>query len=287
MELVTYSHNNADPRTGVRVGDEIVDVAGILGDDTLRSMRSLLAAGPAVLASLGEAVTSAPPGIQVSEVVLLTPIADPPRIFAIGRNYAEHAKEGKADVPDFPMIFFKPATTLIGAGEDIVVPPSTSKVDWEGELAVVIGTAGKRIAQEDALGYVAGYAVSNDVTARDWQRRTTQFDSGKMFDTFCPLGPAIVTSDEVDPQNLWITTTVNGTVMQKGSTADMIFPVAQLVSYLSEAVQLLPGDIILSGTPAGVGYARETPVFLHPGDVVSVEISGLGTLTSTVVAETV
>ena len=292
MHLVNYRTDGA-VAVGARVDGRVVDLAAALahaGADTApaRDMRSLLAAGPAVLAAAADAVTrAAADGVgAVDDPVLVAPLLDPPRIFAIGRNYAEHAKEGGAEVGEHPMIFFKPATCIVGDGEPVVIPPTTEKVDWEAELAVVIGTGGKYIAEADALDHVAAYTVSNDVTARDWQRRTSQFDAGKMFDTFLPLGPALVTADEIpDPQRLAISTVVNGTTMQDGTTADMVFPVAALVSYLSHGVRLLPGDVILSGTPAGVGYARATPIFLHPGDEVTVRIEGVGVLHNPVVAE--
>lgn len=249
-------------------------------------LREILAQG--ALGAVREAVESAGPEAPVlaeEEVEFLPPVLDPPRIFCIGRNYEEHAKEGHAEVPDFPMIFLKPATSLVGHDGLIEVPSSTEKVDWEGEIAIVIGTAGRDIPEERALEHVAGYSIANDVTARDWQRRTSQFDAGKMFDTFGPLGPSLVTPDEVgDVTRLRVETRVNGEVMQSGNSGDMVFPMAMLVSYISQAVRLLPGDIILTGTPSGVGYARTPPVYLAPGDVVEVSVSGLGELRNRVAA---
>ena len=219
--------------------------------------------------------------LPLKDVRLTAPV-DPFRIFAIGRNYVEHAKEGGGEVPDYPMIFFKPNSSVVGPGDDIIAWPTTQKIDWEGELTAVVGKRGRDIPVENALEYVAGYTIANDVTARDWQRRTSQFDAGKMFDTFCPLGPCLVPADEVDPQNLDLETTVNGVLMQSGTTRDMVFTVAHLVSYISQAVEIRPGDIILTGTPAGVGYAREVPIFLHPGDEVCVSISEIGLLVNSV-----
>lgn len=252
------------------------------------SLREILEAGPGVLEALSDALATVGDNAIVhaeETVAFLPPVLDPPRIFCIGRNYAEHAKEGKAEVPDFPMIFLKPTSSLTGHAQPILVPHSTQKVDWEGEIAVVIGTGGRDIPEADALRHVAGYTIGNDVTARDWQRRTSQFDQGKMFDTFGPLGPYLVTSDEAgDATDMQVETRVNGAVMQSGNSRDMVYPVAMLVSYLSQAVKLLPGDVILTGTPSGVGYARTPPVFLHPADVVEISVSGLGTLRN-VVAE--
>lgn len=253
------------------------------------SLRELIAGGDSAMSFLRAVVGAASPvddkHYQEGDVVFLPPVLDPPRVFCIGRNYEEHAREGNAEVPDFPMIFLKPATSLIGHGQEIEVPASTDKVDWEGEIALVIGRGGRDIAEADALDHVAGYAIANDVTARDWQRRTTQFDAGKMFDTFGPIGPYLVTADEAgDVTKMHVETRVNGEVMQSGNSGDMVFPMAMLVSYISQAVRLLPGDIILTGTPAGVGYARVPPVYLVDGDVVEVSVSGLGELRNGVVA---
>jgi len=252
------------------------------------TLREILEGGPSALSEVGRKVGSpdaSAPYLTAGHFEFLPPILDPPRIFCIGRNYEEHAKEGNADVPDFPMIFLKPTTCLVGNGQAIEIPLTTSKVDWEGEIAIIIGTAGRDIPEQRALEHIAGYTIANDVTARDWQRRTTQFDAGKMFDTFGPFGPYLVTADEVpDPADLRVETRVNGEVMQSGNSADMVFSMANLVSYISGAVRLLPGDVILTGTPSGVGYARTPPVFLAPGDVVEVEVSGLGVLRNPVVA---
>lgn len=252
------------------------------------SLRGILEGGTPALEAVRSAVADAGEGdvyLDSAEVEFLPPVLDPPRIFCIGRNYEEHAKEGNADVPDFPMIFLKPATTLVGHEQAIEVPASTEKVDWEGEIALVVGTGGRDIPEERALEHVAGYAIANDVTARDWQRRTTQFDAGKMFDTFGPFGPYLVTPDEAgDVTDMHVETRVNGELMQSGNSGDMVFPMAMLVSYISQAVRLLPGDVILTGTPSGVGYARTPPVFLVPGDVVEVAVSGLGELKNGVVA---
>lgn len=254
------------------------------------SLREILEAGPEALAAVREAIDAADDAATYyaeDEAAFLPPVLDPPRIFCIGRNYEEHAKEGKAEVPDFPMIFLKPATSLIGHGQPIQVPASTEKVDWEGEIALVIGTAGRDIRETDAFAHVAGYSIANDVTARDWQRRTSQFDQGKMFDTFGPFGPYLVTPDEAgDVSDMLVETRVNGELMQSGNSGDMIYPMAMLVSYISQAVQLLPGDVILTGTPSGVGYARTPPVYLVPGDVVEVAVGGLGELRNEVVALT-
>jgi 2-keto-4-pentenoate hydratase/2-oxohepta-3-ene-1,7-dioic acid hydratase in catechol pathway len=214
-----------------------------------------------------------------------SPIA-PPNVVAIGRNYAEHAREMKSEsLPAEPLIFLKATTSVIGPDDAIVLPRSApSEVDYEAELAVVIGKSAKEVRDKDALDYVLGYTCANDVSARDCQqRRDKQWARGKSFDTFCPLGPVLVTADELDVSRLTIRSILNGRVMQEASTADMIFSVPQLVSYLSCQFTLLPGTVILTGTPPGVGAARTPPVFLKSGDDITVEIEGIGQLSNSVI----
>jgi 2-keto-4-pentenoate hydratase/2-oxohepta-3-ene-1,7-dioic acid hydratase in catechol pathway len=210
---------------------------------------------------------------------------DPPNILAIGRNYAEHAEEMKAaSVEKEPLVFLKATTSVIGPDDAIVLPRSApDEVDYEGELAVVIGRRAKDVSEADALRYVLGYTCANDVSARDCQkRRDKQWARGKSFDTFCPLGPVVVTADEVDPASLRIRTILNGQVMQDAPTGSMTFSVPALVSYLSHQFTLLPGTVVLTGTPSGVGAARSPQVFLRPGDEITVEIEGIGVLTNRV-----
>jgi 2-keto-4-pentenoate hydratase/2-oxohepta-3-ene-1,7-dioic acid hydratase in catechol pathway len=207
---------------------------------------------------------------------LLPPIL-PADILGIGLNYREHAKEGKSEPPPVPMLFIKAGGCVSGPGDVIPVPRLSEQIDFEGELAVVIGRTAKDVPRERALEYVFGYTIANDVTARDWQRDKKlgggQFARGKSFDGFCPLGPHIVTADEIpDPSKLWIKTWVNGTLMQDQGTADMIFDVPALIESLSSTMTLRPGAVILTGTPAGVGYARTPPVWLKAGDTVRIEI---------------
>jgi 2-keto-4-pentenoate hydratase/2-oxohepta-3-ene-1,7-dioic acid hydratase in catechol pathway len=243
------------------------------------------AAGRQEVADLVDVGTRNGVGLLGEDLTFGPPVTSPPRIFAIGRNYAAHAAEGDSDVPASPMIFFKPMTALTHHGAPIVVPKTTEKVDWEGELAVVIGREGREIPADEALDYVGGYTVSHDVSARDWQRRTSQFDAGKMFDTFAPMGPWLTTSDELpDLDAATLRTTVNGQVMQEAKLGEMIFSVAFLVHDLSQATRLRVGDVIMTGTPAGCGFARKPPVWLQDKDVVSITIDGLGTLTNEVVA---
>lgn len=212
---------------------------------------------------------------------------EPPNILAIGRNYPEHAEEMKAaSAESEPLVFLKATTSVIGPGEAIVLPPSApEEVDFEGELAVIIGRRAKDVSEADALRYVLGYTCANDISARDCQkRRDRQWARAKSFDTFCPLGPLLVTADSCNPTSLHIRTILNGHVMQDASTGGMIFSVPVLVSYLSHQFTLLPGTVILTGTPAGVGFARSPQVFLRPGDEITVEIEGIGELTNRVVS---
>jgi 2-keto-4-pentenoate hydratase/2-oxohepta-3-ene-1,7-dioic acid hydratase in catechol pathway len=213
-------------------------------------------------------------------------------ILGIGRNYAEHAKEQGAAVPDAPMVFTKNAMAACLSGEDIVVPRvcqdaryGGDQVDFEGELAVVIGDRARDVSKADALKYVLGYCVANDVSARWWQKTGSggQFFRGKSFDTFCPLGPGIVPASEVkNPNALRLRTTVNGHIMQDASTSEMVFDVATLVSDLSRGMTLLPGTVILTGTPSGVGMSRKPPVWLKDGDVVEVAVEGVGVISNRV-----
>lgn len=217
------------------------------------------------------------------EAVKLQVPVRPSKIIAIGRNYAEHAKETGSDLPKAPLIFAKFPSTLIGQGEAIIWNESvTQQVDWEVELAIVIGKRAKDVSEEDALKHVFGYTVANDVSARDLQLRTDgQWTRGKSLDTFCPVGPWIVTRDEItNPQNLNLKTTVNGEVRQEDNTKNMIFGAAVLVSYCSRMFTLEPGDLLLTGTPPGVGEGMKPPTYLKDGDTVTVSVEGIGELTN-------
>ncbi|MGJ3238612.1 MAG: fumarylacetoacetate hydrolase family protein [Anaerolineae bacterium] len=207
----------------------------------------------------------------------------PSKIFCVGRNYAEHAAELANEVPESPLIFSKYPTSVIGTEQAIEWQHSiTEKVDWEGELAVVISKRAKQITEDQAYEHIFGYTIANDISARDLQDRESQWVRAKSQDTFCPLGPTIVTPDEItDPHNLRIVTQVNGETMQDGHTSDMIFKIPYLVAYLSQTFTLMPGDIILTGTPSGVGKAMKPPRFLQDGDQVTVTVEGIGTLSNT------
>ncbi len=215
----------------------------------------------------------------------LAPIT-PPNIYALGLNYRKHADETKMGSPDLPVVFIKATTSLTGPGESILLPRAGAEhVDYECELAVVIGQECKNVSPGEAFNYILGYTCANDVSARDWQMQLQkgQWARGKSFDTFCPAGPFIVTKDEIpDPDNLRIRTILNGQTLQDSSTSDMIFDVASIVSDLSRSLTLLPGTLILTGTPEGVGYTRTPPVFLKDGDTVTIAIEHIGELTNSV-----
>ena len=222
------------------------------------------------------------PDIAVSGLRFLTPVENPGKVICIGLNYRDHAKEGGNPIPDYPAVFLRVNTSLVAHGEPLVRPLASDKLDWEAELAVVIGRTARHVQATRALDHVAGYACFNDGSVRNYQRKSTQWTMGKNFDLTGAFGPEIVTADEVPAgaAGLRIVSRVNGTVMQDGNTGDMIFDVPALIETLSEVMTLEPGDVIATGTPAGVGYARTPPVFLKAGDVCEVEIEGVGTISN-------
>jgi 2-keto-4-pentenoate hydratase/2-oxohepta-3-ene-1,7-dioic acid hydratase in catechol pathway len=219
----------------------------------------------------------------LAEVRLLAPVPRPGKIVCVGLNYRDHARETGQAIPTEPVLFSKYANSVVGPGADVVVPPEAEKVDYEAELAVVIGRRASVVSTADALAHVAGYACANDVSSRSLQFRSAQWLLGKAIDTFLPLGPYLVTADEVpDPQALGIRCVVNDEVLQSSDTGQMVFGVAELVSFISRTITLEPGDLLVTGTPSGVGMAADPPRFLGPGDRMRVEIDGLGELENTV-----
>jgi len=228
------------------------------------------------------------PLLDASRIRYLAPIERPGKIVCVGLNYADHTKESPYEQPDYPTFFPRFSTTLIGHGEAIVRPQASEQLDYEGELAVIIGTRGRHISRENALAHVAGYSIFNEASVRDYQFKSPQWTIGKNFDATGAFGPAFVSADELPAgaRGLALTTRLNGKVEQQGNTADMVFDVAQLIAVLSEAVTLEPGDVIVTGTPAGIGWARRPMLFMQPGDVCTVEIEGLGTLSNPIAAET-
>lgn len=272
------------PRAEARVpADMIALLAG--GEASLDAARRAIEFVRAALRLGGPEVGRLGLAYPAGEITLLPPVLRPSKVVCLGLNYRPHAAETRMAVPECPLLFLKVAGSLCGHGQPIVIPRSAPDcVDFEGELAVIIGRRGKHVSKAEALSYVAGYTVGNDVSARDLQMRTSQWASGKMLDTFCPLGPALVTKDEVpDPHALRIRTRLNGRVMQDASTAIMIFDIPTIVSYLSSIVTIEPGDVILTGTPEGIGHARTPPVYMKPGDTVTVDIESVGELTNPLV----
>jgi 2-keto-4-pentenoate hydratase/2-oxohepta-3-ene-1,7-dioic acid hydratase in catechol pathway len=277
----------AGPRAAVLVGDHYVDLYAT--DMSLpASVRALLAAGPEARRA-AEMAAKSPAAIRVpaESVVLLPPVPDPQKILCIGLNYRDHALENNRAIPTEPVLFAKYSSVLIGHGAPIRLPAVAKKVDYEAELVVVLGKPGRDVAEADGMGYVAGYTVGHDVSARDWQFKgeEKQWTIGKTFDTFGPTGPHLVTADEVpDPHNLQVQLRLNGETMQDSNTREFIFTVPQLIAYLSQVVTLEPGDLIFTGTPPGVGVARKPPVFLKAGAQVEVEFVGIGRLKNPVEA---
>jgi 2-keto-4-pentenoate hydratase/2-oxohepta-3-ene-1,7-dioic acid hydratase in catechol pathway len=217
---------------------------------------------------------------------LHAPLANPPRIFAIGLNYRDHATEAKMALPAAPVVFFKMIPSIVGSGDAIVLPKNSTEPDYEAELAFVIGKGGYRIAASAWRDHVYGYTIINDVSARDVQRSTSQWSLSKSFPTFCPMGPAIVTADEIaDPHELSIGLSINGETLQNSNTRELVFKIPELIEYISSITPLLPGDIVSTGTPSGVGMGRTPQRWLRPGDTVTVAVKGLGFLTNPVVAE--
>jgi 2-keto-4-pentenoate hydratase/2-oxohepta-3-ene-1,7-dioic acid hydratase in catechol pathway len=283
MRFVTFQrHEYTEP--GVLLGEEIAGIRGAGFEDLM----SVVAGGPAALERVQLWLQNVPWSeiIKPREVKLRAPLLRPPKIICVGLNYREHARESKLEVPDVPTIFAKFPTAVIGPGEPIVLPKNSSKPDYEAELAFVIGKRGRHVPAERWREYVFGYTNFNDVSARDFQMRTTQWMIGKTFDTFAPMGPAIVTADEVpDPHALDIGTVINGEVLQNHHTSDLIFKIPDLIAYLSSVFTCEPGDVVTTGTPSGVGFSYDPPRWLKPGDEVVVRVQGLGELRNPVIAE--
>jgi 2-keto-4-pentenoate hydratase/2-oxohepta-3-ene-1,7-dioic acid hydratase in catechol pathway len=284
MRLVTYQTPGCAPAAGVLHGEKIFNLAPAGFGDVLDVIRGGSTALRAVAAYLGAAPGSV--GCAANAVTLLAPIPRPPKVICVGLNYRDHAEESKMEIPKVPTIFSKFSSSIIGPGAPIVLPKNSEKPDYEAEFAVVIGEGGRHIRAADWRLHVFGYMCLNDVSARDFQLATTQWLMGKTFDSFAPTGPALVTADEIaDPHNLDISLTISGEVLQDSNTKHLIFDIPALIEFLSSAFTLEPGDIISTGTPAGVGFARKPPRYLKAGDDVVVRIAGVGELRNPVVAE--
>ena len=284
MRLVTF-RGQSSPLIGVRLGDQVIDLSKAAPDLPV-DMIGLLEGGDIALAKAkaGADCAHEDAKIDMSLVTVLPPILRPGKIICIGRNYAAHAAEGGAETPKYPEIFYRGPNTLIAHGEPIIRPKCSNKLDFEAELVVVVGKKAKHISEADAGSVIAGYSIFNEGTLRDYQRKSSQWTIGKNFDSTGPFGPEIVTSDEVlkGAKGLRIQSRLNGKVMQDANTDDLVFTIHNLIYRLSECMTLEPGDIIVSGTPAGVGYARTPPIFMKPGDVIEIEVEGIGVLTNTI-----
>lgn len=290
MKLVTFVHNG-QTRLGAlqsgAAGESVVDLNR--ADPTLpANMLDFLAAGEGALVLARRALANAPAAAVLprADVTLKAPIPRPGKIICIGLNYRDHAAESNQTIPQYPTVFAKYANTVVGPGEAIVLPKITEKIDYEAEFAFVIGRTARNVAAADALKYVAGYVAFNDVSARAYQMRTSQWTVGKTFDTFGPMGPALVTSDEIpDPHDLDIQLSIDGEVLQSSNTRNLIFSVNELIEDLTSYMTLEPGDLVSTGTPSGVGGARTPQRWLRAGEVVRVEIARIGVLENPVVAE--
>jgi len=277
MRIISYQSDRGLRVAALR-GGEVIDLND--ADPELPACpKALLALGPEAISRGEKAIRSGRP--VTAPVTLLPPVPSPEKVVCIGLNYADHARETKAAIPSCPVVFCKFPTALLAHEGTVRLPRESAEVDYEAELVLVIGRGGRHIPQGEALSHIAAYSCGNDVSARDWQKGKPggQWLSGKSFDTFAPCGPWMVTADEIsDPGKLAIELRLNGQVMQNSNTAELIFPVDHLVSYISSFCTLKAGDLIYTGTPSGVGMGRQPPVYLKPGDVTEVEIEGIGVL---------
>ena len=287
MRFVQYKRKNEDNcKLGVSSddGSQIKELSSL--PDYPNNLKSLIECGVNI-----EDVRSKVqnlPTICTSEVELLPPITEPQKIICVGLNYRGHCDEQKKEYPKEPMFFSKFASTLVGPTGNVIAHKISDQIDWEVELAVIIGTKASHVKKENAFDYVFGYSVAQDISARDWQKQRNggQFLIGKSMDSFCPLGPAVIHKSAVDPSDLTIKCSVNEVLKQCGKTSELIFTIQDIIERLTQSITLLPGDIILTGTPGGVGMHRSPPEFLKPGDVIESEIEGIGKIINTVVAET-
>ncbi len=284
MKLLSYLTDRG-PRIAAMRDKDVIDLHD--ADPSLpHCPKAFLAAGAEAIAQAEKAIESA--RSITSPITLLPPVPSPEKMLCIGLNYADHARETNATPPPCPVLFNKLPSALLPHEGTVLLPKVSRQVDYEAELVLVIGRGGRYIAESDALGHVAAYCCGNDVSARDWQRNKPggQWMAGKSFDTFAPLGPWMITADEIpDPGKLHIQLRLNGQVMQDSNTAELIFPVAHLVSYISQVCTLKPGDLIFTGTPGGVGMGRNPEVYLKPGDVTEIEIEQIGILRNRFAAE--
>lgn len=285
MKFITFRRGTNAPEPGVVLGERVVSLAGA----GYRDLIAVMAAGEDARARI-ENWAYNPPAEAVApleSVRLLAPVPRPPKFVCVGLNYRDHAIESNMEIPKVPTIFNKFPSVVIGPGDDIVLPKVSTRPDYEAELAFVIGRGGRAIPASRWQDHVFGYTIVNDVSARDYQLATSQWLMGKTFDTFAPMGPWIVSAGDIpDPHTLDISLTIGGETLQNSNTRELIFRIPELVEYLSRVVTLEPGDVVATGTPSGVGFARKPPRYLKGGDEVTVKIQGIGELRNPVVAET-
>lgn len=270
MRLVTFRRAGATPEAGIFSGEEVIG----LGEDML----TVIAAGRAPAAT--------GPAYELEAVTVLAPVPRPPKLICVGLNYRDHVAESRMEIPKVPTIFNKFSNVVIGPGEPIVLPKASQQPDYEAEFAFVIGRGGRHIPASRAMEHVFGYTIVNDVSARDFQMATSQWLMGKTFDTFAPMGPWLVTADEIqNPHELDISLEISGERLQNSNTRELIFKIPELIEFVSSVVTLEPGDVVSTGTPSGVGFARKPPRYLKTGDVVVIRVEGIGELRNPVVAE--
>ena len=285
MQLINFRQGHGNVQLGAVKGDRVINLTAAGLQD---SIDALLAAGKAAWQRASELAGSGSADLQLAELKLLAPVLQPSKAIAVGLNYVDHAAESPyKDPPKYPVLFHRYPSSWVAHDEALVKPKVSNDFDYEGEVAVIIGTAGRYISNEKALDHVAGYSLFNDGSIRDYQFKSHQWMMGKNFDATGSFGPTLVSADELPPGavGLQLVTRLNGQTLQNANTRDMIFDVPTLVSVCSEVFELLPGDVIISGTPAGVGFARKPPIFMKQGDLVEVEVEGLGILRNRVVNE--
>ncbi len=282
MRLATIA-TPAGLRLHVRARSGYVDVAEATGDPRLSSLQYVLETGLAAMDAIRPLQDTE--GREVDQADFGPAVPAPPRVLCLGLNYSEHALEGGREVPTWPDAFVRGADSVLPPYADLVVPALTERFDYEAELGIVIGAGGRYITADKALDAIAGFVVVNDASARDWQRAATQWTAGKNFEGSMPIGPEVVTTDEVDVSDLAISSTLNGQVMQSARTSQMLVDVPSAVEFFSSFTRLAPGDVIATGTPGGVGFARNPPVWMHPGDVIEVTVEDVGTIRNRIVAE--
>ncbi len=282
MRLITFTHDNRTRIGAMRETGQVLDLTA--ADPELPATMIDLIREPKAMERARNAAESAPE-IELADVRLEAPVPRPSKVLAIGLNYRDHAEESGQPIPQRPIVFAKMPTCIVGPGHPVHIPRVSRAVDWEGELCFVIGREARYVTAADAGDYIAGYTIGNDISVRDWQFHSPTWRMGKSFDTHGPLGPAIVTADEFEPSSAGIRLYVNGDEKQKSDTSQLIFGIGEIVEYLSAGFTLEPGDVVYTGTPSGIGGAKRPPEFLKAGDIVRVEIDGLGSLENPVEEE--